>query len=260
MTVSQDFKDAHAQWFETRLAKLKAEDGWLNLLGRWWVEDGTYTIGSAAECDVRLPVGPARLGTLTFNGDDKGTFTPADGDPVAIDKAAGPMAWRAGRFLLEITAPNARRALRIRDTEHDTEAALKPIPFYALDPALRITAKLEALPEPMTITLDTVIGVPTKATVTHRARFELGGEEVCMLATYGTPERPQFIFRDLTSLDETYGDMRFVFGEEVTEDSVVVDFNRAVNPPCAFTDHAICPLAPRENLFSLRIEAGEKRV
>lgn len=260
MTASKEFQDAHAEWFETRLSKLKAPDGWLNLLGRWWVTNGTYTIGSGADCDVSLPVGPERVGTLSFNGDDAGTFTPVDGEAIDLDKASGKMSWRAGRFLMEITAPNERRALRVRDTEYDTEAVFKPISFFPLDPSLRITARWEALPEPMTITLDTVISVPTKVTVTHVAKFELRGHEMAMLATYGTADRPQFVFRDLTSLDDTYADMRFVFGEDVTEDSVVIDFNRAINPPCAFTDHAICPLAPRENLFPFRIEAGEKRL
>jgi uncharacterized protein (DUF1684 family) len=134
------------------------------------------------------------------------------------------------------------------------------IETFPLDPALRLTAKWRKLPEPMTITLDNMIGIPARVPVTHTATVEIGGQSFTLLPTYGTAERPQFVFRDLTSLDDTYPYMRFVFGEEVTEDSVVIDFNRAINPPCAFTKHAVCPLPPRENLFPMRIEAGEKRL
>jgi uncharacterized protein (DUF1684 family) len=81
-----------------------------------------------------------------------------------------------------------------------------------------------------------------------------------LLPTYGTADRPQFVILDLTSMDETYSKGRLIFGEDVTEDSVVIDFNRAINPPCLFTEHAVCPLPPRENLFGFRIEAGERRI
>ncbi|MBB3994874.1 hypothetical protein GGR95_002523 [Sulfitobacter undariae] len=260
MTVSTEFQEAHTAWRDMRMAKLTAEDGWLNLLGRWWVTPGVLSIGKNAACDICLPVGPDVLGELTFNADDTGHFVPVDGAQVELDKAAGKMSWRADRFLLEITSLNDLRALRIRDTQSDAAAQMKPIEFFPLDPSLRITARLETLSEPMSITLDTVIGMPNKVPVTHVAKFEYAGQQMTMLATYGTADRPQFVFRDLTSLDDTYADMRFVFGEDVTADSVVLDFNRAVNPPCAFTKHAVCPLPPRENLFLSRIEAGERRI
>ena len=65
--------------------------------------------------------------------------------------------------------------------------------------------------------------------------------------------------RDLTSRDKTYPASRFVYGEDVTADTIVLDFNKAINPPCAFTEHAVCPLPPAENVLPIRIEAGELR-
>ncbi|MBR9762795.1 MAG: DUF1684 domain-containing protein [Rhodobacteraceae bacterium] len=260
MNVSPEFAAAHEAWFQTRMEKLTAENGWLNLLGRWWIIPGTRSIGSGAGNDIRLPLGPEVLGSLTLNADDTGSFTPEGGETIALDRAAGTFAWRADRFLLEITALNDWRALRIRDAQSDAADHLKPIEFFPLDPALRITARWEKLPEPMELVLDTIIGAPTYVPVTHVAKFEFAGRQMAMLPTYGTADRPQFVFRDLTSMEDAYSHMRFVFGEEVTQDSVVIDFNRATNPPCAFTSHAVCPLPPRENLFGVRIEAGEKRL
>ncbi|WP_116083808.1 DUF1684 domain-containing protein [Tropicimonas sp. IMCC34011] len=260
MTADTDFAAAHAEWFETRMSKLTAEDGWLNLLGRWWITPGTWTIGSGEGNDVVLPLGPQRVGTLTLTDGDSGRFVTSGGEEMPLDRAAGRFSWRTDRFAMEITSLNDLRALRIRDIQSENAARLAPIPFFDLDPALRITARWEPLPKPISLTLDTIIGVPTEVPVSHVARFEFAGREMSMLPTYGTADRPQFVFRDLTSLDDTYAHMRFVFGEDVTEDGVVIDFNRATNPPCAFTSHAVCPLPPRENLFGVRIEAGEKRV
>jgi uncharacterized protein (DUF1684 family) len=90
--------------------------------------------------------------------------------------------------------------------------------------------------------------------------FAHEGKTYELIATHGTPNAPQFVIRDLTSRDSTYGACRFVYGEDVTEDSIVLDFNKAINPPCAFTEHAVCPLPPAQNVLPFRIEAGEKRV
>ncbi|PYE84870.1 DUF1684 domain-containing protein [Pseudoroseicyclus aestuarii] len=260
MPAAETFRQAHADWREARMEKLTAETGWLNLLGRWWVTPGTWTIGSAPGSDIRLPEGPELLGRLVLETPDSGSFLSAEGAEIPIDRASGRTSWQAGRFALEIAALNDWRALRVRDRHSAAAEALAPIPHFPLDPALRITASWEALPQALALTQDTVVGLPIRVQATHVARLELQGESLALLATHGTAERPQFVFRDLTSKDDTYAPMRFVFGEEVTDGSVVIDFNRAINPPSAFTPHALCPLPPRENLLFTRIEAGERRL
>ena len=213
------------------------------------------------ENDINLETDPETLGRLTLNADDTGAFEPAEGDAVVLDRKAGAFSWRAGRFLLEITTLNELRALRICDTCAKQPAFGTFIHAFPLDPAWRITARWELLPEPMDLALDTIIGIPTRVPVTHVAKFNLAGHAMTHWPpTYGAADRPQFVIRDLTSMDDTYSKGRFIFGEDVTEDSVVIDFNRAINPPCAFTEHAVCPLPPRENLFGFRIEAGERRI
>ncbi len=90
--------------------------------------------------------------------------------------------------------------------------------------------------------------------------FTHEGQRYELIATHGTPEAPQFVIRDLTSRDSTYPASRFVYGESVTDTTIVLDFNKAINPPCAFTEHAVCPLPPPDNVLPFRIEAGEKRL
>jgi uncharacterized protein len=113
---------------------------------------------------------------------------------------------------------------------------------------------------PKGMTVDTTKSIPTEVEVTHKAVFTRDGVTYELIATHGTPEAPQFVIRDLTSRDSTYPASRFVYGEDVTESAIVLDFNKALNPPCAFTEHAVCPLPPPENVLPIRIEAGEKRL
>ena len=107
MTVSADFQTAFDAWRAARMEKLTAEDGWLNLLGRWWITPGTVTIGAGAGNDIHLDTGPEQLGRLTLHDGDTATFEPAEGEAVQLDRTAGRFGWRADRFLLEITALNA---------------------------------------------------------------------------------------------------------------------------------------------------------
>lgn len=199
------------------------------------------------------------MGHVTLSPDFTATFQPEGGAEVAFAGPGNPECV-AGRFIMELTRTGPQHALRIRDSESPVLRTTDPLPAFPLDPALRITARLERLETPMEITVDTVAGLLTRVQVRFVAHFEVAGCAMSMLATHGTPERPHFVFRDMTSLDDTYQKARFLFGEEVTGDSVVLDFNRAVNPPCAFTPYATCPLPPRENLVPARIEAGEKRL
>ena len=68
-----------------------------------------------------------------------------------------------------------------------------------------------------------------------------------------------YIFRDLTTGKETYPAGRFLYSDGPKDGHVVLDFNKAYNPPCAFTEFATCPLPPKENRLAVRIEAGEKK-
>ncbi|MCX7560497.1 DUF1684 domain-containing protein [Sulfitobacter sp. F26204] len=260
MNPIADFASAHEAWRQTRMAKLTDVRGWLNLIGRWPISVGTYTLGALPENDVQLVNAPDHFGQVTLHPDYSASFLPAGGKENLVFRGEGNPELEIGRFIMEISRAGTQLALRIRDKESAALATTEKLPSFPLDPSLRITARLEKLDPPMEITIDTIAGLPNRASISYVAHFDVVGQAMSMLATYGTPERPQFVFRDMTSLDDTYEKARFLFGEEVTQDSVVLDFNRAVNPPCAFTPFAVCPLPPRENLVSARIEAGEKRI
>ncbi|WP_176083158.1 DUF1684 domain-containing protein [Martelella sp. HB161492] len=262
MTEIENYPASVETWRRDRHAVLMSAGGWLSLIGRWWLEPGTVTVGSSPDCDIVLSVGPALAGSLALSAGEGLIFRNARG---AVEQSIGldshfPVMFRVDRFTFEITSMDGSLALRVRDMESEEPAKLQPIPHYPTDPAWRIRAEWIALESPDEIMLDTVVGVKTKVGVTHMARFDHDGQTVELLSTYGTAERPQFVFRDSTARDETYPPARFVFGEDVSETEITLDFNKAINPPCAFTEFAACPLPPAQNILPFAIRAGEKRV
>lgn len=262
MTASADYLAALEAWKKTRLANLKAPGGWLNIIGRYRLETGAVTVGSAEDNDIVLSTGPEHVGTIVQDDIGAVSFTPADGgEPLRLklDKKHPPR-FQVGSLLLEVTTLNGENALRVRDTASTAPAEFTGIDYFPPDPAWRITAEWIALERPVGMTVGTTKDIPTEVEVTHKAVFTHEGKSYALIATHGTPEAPQFVIRDLTSRDMTYPASRFVYGEEVTGKTIVVDFNKAINPPCVFTEHAVCPLPPPENVLPFRIEAGEKRV
>jgi len=260
MTTPADYLAQLDAWKARRLRNLKAADGWLNLVGRWWLEEGTVTVGSASDNDIVVPVGPAKLGTLTQDAAGTVTFTPANGSAAVRaepNKHSSPKFELEG-LLVEITTMNGENALRIRDLQSTGPDELAPIDYYPPKPELRIVADWVQFAALQQLTINTSKDIETEVEATHKAVFELDGRHFELIATHGTPERPQFVIRDLTSRDSTYPAARFVFCEDVTATSIVLDFNKALNPPCAFTEFAVCPLPPPENVLPIRIEAGEK--
>lgn len=257
--ASLDYVAQHERWKAERLARLTAPDGWLNLTDRIWLKPGTSTFGSAADNDLVLSIGPAHIGTLTEEPGGDVTFAPLDGGDAILLKRDSRNSPRFGRgsLLFEITVTNGRNALRVRDAASSRLAGFPGLRYFPTDPAWRILADWVRLETPQAMTVDTSQSIPSDIQVTHKAVFSHAGARHELLATHGTPERPQFVIRDLTSGDLTYPGARFMFGEDVTEDTIILDFNKAYNPPCSFTAHAVCPLAPPENRLPFAINAGE---
>lgn len=241
----------HANWRAARLSALAAEDGWLNLTDRVDIAPGRMTVGTAPDNDVVISAGPAHLGVLDLSPDGQARF---DGVPFA-PVPDNPPRLKVGALLLELSQLEGQYALRVRDTA--ATPRLPVIDSYPYDPEWRITARWEALPAPETLGIDTVKGIATSVRLTHQARFRHDGQDVVLLATHWKSGKPMFVIRDATSGRETYGAARFLIGE-VTGETVVLDFNRAFNPPCSFTEFAVCPLPPRQNILPFAVRAGEK--
>ncbi|MGV8830606.1 MAG: DUF1684 domain-containing protein [Devosia sp.] len=259
--MTSDYQRAIADWQSSRFEHLTAEDGWLNVIGRFWLDESVARIGSADDNDIVLSAGPAHLGTITQTPDTLVFQAEAAGtDAVTlVPDPTRPPKFSVGSLRFEITTMDGRHALRVRDVDAPERTSFTGLSYFPTDPAWCITAEWALLDDPIAMGIDTVAGIPTTVQITHKAVFSHDGERYELLPTHGSAHKPQFVLRDLTSKSETYGAARFVYGEDLTATSIVLDFNKAFNPPCAFTDHAVCPLPPRENILPFRIEAGERK-
>jgi uncharacterized protein len=237
-----------------RLAALEAEDGWLNLTDRVALSGAPQTVGSGQGAEIRLSCGPALIGVIDPKA---GTLTPPDGAPLAFHPSAGgfPQLKTQG-LLLEIHTADDEPALRVRDLALPRHAALS---YFPTDPAWIIRARWQALPTPRPQAVDQKGGARTEVSLTHTAHFSHLDHEITLLATHWKGDKPMFVIRDQTSGRETYAASRFLIGEDASDGEITLDFNRAFSPPCSFTDFAICPLPPRENILPFRVEAGERK-
>jgi uncharacterized protein (DUF1684 family) len=241
-------------WKAARLAALTAEDGWVNLTDRVEIAPGPQRVGRGPGNDLVLSVGPDHLGVLTLTEGSARFATP---DGVSQDFAPAPGGFpqlRMPPLLLEIHTVDGVPALRVRDLTAPRLADLRSFPE---NPALVIRARWERLETPDTATIGQRGGADMQVTLTHVARFSFAGHEVHLAATHWKGGQPMFVFRDASSGRETYAAARFLMGEEMTDDAITLDFNRAFTPPCAFTSHAICPLPPRQNILAFAVTAGE---
>jgi uncharacterized protein (DUF1684 family) len=243
--------DQHRQ---ARLTALAAEDGWLNLTDRVEIAPGPQTVGSDAGNGVQLSRGPAYLGTLIATPAGYSFQTAAGTTAAFVAPPETPPQLRVDPFLLEIHTVGDQPALRVRDLTLPRQVLL---PYFPTDPAWIIRARWQALQTPVAQAIDQKGGTATTVTLTHTAHFTRDGQDITLLATHWKGGKPMFVIRDATSGRETYAASRFLIGEDATDSEITLDFNRAFNPPCAFTDFAICPLPPRENILPFAVAAGE---
>lgn len=250
MSAPQDF----SAWKAARLAALTAEDGWLNLTDRIAIGEDWQNLGSGPGNDLILSRGPGYIGRLRLTAtgaeletpDFRHDFTATTGNPML----------RLAPFLLELHTVAGETALRVRDLTMPREVGLN---YFRYDPAWNIMAEWEALRVPVAQIVGQKGAGAEVVSLTHRAHFQRDSRKITLLATHWKGALPMFVIRDATSGAETYAAARFLIGLP-DGDRIRLDFNRAHNPPCAFTDFAICPLPLRDNILPFRIAAGERRL
>jgi hypothetical protein len=251
---------AHRRWRARRHAELAAPDSWLGLIGLHWLAPGANLVGSAADATVQLPGGPARQGELLW-ADGRVAWQPECGPARVLetDHAGQPTAVDLENWSFFIVDRDGRLAARVRDRAWAATRQFAGVPCFDYDPAWRIDARWETLPEALNMEVPNVSGELKMVTVTQRAVFELGGETVTLLPMSVGDDGVFFVFRDRSSGRETYGAGRFLKVPVAVDGKITLDFNFAYNPPCAFTAFATCLLPPPENWLPFAIAAGEKK-
>lgn len=269
----ESYRQEIEHWRAQRIARLTAPDGWLSLTGLHWLEPGPNTLGSVAGNAIVLAKAPPHLGSIEWRGDDTLLLRLAAGSDVLVDgetksqatlrddREPDPTRVSFGSVNFVVLDRGGRKALRVRDSEAKTRRDFAGIESFPVDPSWRIVADWVPFEPPQTLETANVIGQMEHYPVPGRAVFERDGRRHELLPVIEMPldEQLFLVFADGTSGRETYGAARFLYVDPPRDGKIVLDFNKAYNPPCAFTAFATCPLAPPENRLDLRVTAGEKK-
>ncbi len=257
-------------WQQEREDRLKSEEGWLTLVGLFWLQPGENGVGSGAKNVVVLTDGPDRVATMIFE-DDHVRLEPVKGGGLMIgdepasarilgtdnDETTDKMT--LGSLLFYIVQRGDRFGVRVKDSQSPVRTAFHGLDRYEIDPAWRVEGKWTPYDPPKEIPIASVIGTVEKMPAPGSVTFEMDGESYS-LDPIDAGDEYWYLFRDKTSGEETYGAGRYLYGPKADENGrVTIDFNRSYNPPCAFTAFATCSLPPLQNRLDLRVEAGEKK-
>ena len=250
-------------WQQNRDTRLRKEDSWLTLIGLHWLQDGenVVTLTKAGAPQVRV----LRSGAQTILHPDPAMAI--DEKPVTADvplladaDEKGPTIVQMGSVRFNVIKRGDRYALRVKDAEAETRTHFKGLEYYPIDPKWRVTARFEAYHPPKKIPITDVTGMTADNLSPGALVFEIDGKEYRLDPILEEGSDEYFvIFRDGTSRDTTYPAGRYLYTPQAKDGTTVIDFNRAYNPPCAFTPFATCPLPPLQNRLPIRIEAGEKK-
>ena len=270
--AAQDvYRSAIEAFRAKREADLKADDGWLALAGLHWLKDGENRIGSAADNDLVLPKSaPAQLGVIEQAAGKArlrlapGAHASIAGQPIDAPRelrpGAKPEIVELGAVSFFLIQRDKRNAIRVRDKDSQVRRDFKGLAWFSIDPAARVVGRFTPHAEPRKIPIPNIIGYVSEMKTPGVVSFRIAGRELTLEPVFETPEEDElfFIFKDRTAGKETYGAGRFLYAELPKDGVVVLDFNRAYSPPCAYTPYATCPLPPKQNVLGVRIEAGEK--
>jgi len=249
------YSDEIAAWRKQREERLKADGGWLSVAGLFWLHEGANPFGRDAANEIVLPDGPARGGEFQLH---EGKVTvKVDGQERELWADSADVA-KVGRLSLFVIKRGDRYGIRMKDPDSEYRREFKGIEYWGPKEEYRVKAKWVA--EPARIPVLNVLGQTEDMESPGYALFRLNGQDLRLRPVFEEPGAHElfYIFRDQTSGKESYGAGRFLYSDLPKDGTVLLDFNKAYNPPCAFTPYATCPLPPAENRMAVRVEAGEK--
>ncbi len=255
LTAATAYQNEIQEWRRNREATLKSDMGWLSVAGLFWLHEGPNRFGTDSANDIVLPDGLARAGSFDLRNGKVTTTAGGKTREIAHDSDDF---FADGRLKLFAIKRGDRYGIRLRDPESRYRTQFRGIDYYPADEAYRVTAQF--VPEPRKIPILNVLGQTEDSDCPGYVEFRLRGKRLRLYPIIESPGDRQlfYIFRDQTSGKETYGAGRFLYSDMPKDGKVTLDFNKAYNPPCAFTPYATCPLPPKSNRLAVRIEAGEK--
>lgn len=277
-----DYASELQAWREQRARDLVREDGWIALVALHWLDPAeATTLGSASGNTLVIDGLPPTLGTIRHVPAAGWQIVPAPGQVLAVgnlefrepvtllgaerdDAAAArvPVKVTAGGIRFVLIERAGRIGLRVWDADAPARTGFGGLSWFDPDPSWRVVARWMPHPPGRTIDIANVIGMLEPMASPGAAVFERDGVSYRLEALQEPgSEELFFMFADRTGRRETYGAGRYLYTAAAAADAdvVVLDFNRAFNPPCAYTAFATCPLPPPQNRLDLAVRAGERK-
>jgi uncharacterized protein (DUF1684 family) len=275
-----------ATWRAAREQEISAPTGWLTLIGLDWLNPGINAIGTAADNAIRPRAkAPDHIGIVTVTGKVVQLLAPAGGFPADLQLDGAParegeldasaattagaakppiIAWHG--LTLAVLARGDRFALRIKDSDADARSGFHGLNWYTPDPKFRVEAKWIPFTPPRILKIPTVLGTTIDLPSPGIAEFRLGNSTLRLEPVIEVPGSQIlfFLLKDATSRTTTYATARYLHTGLPDHGldqpgTLILDFNRLENPPCAYSLYATCPLPPEQNRLGVALEAGEKR-
>jgi uncharacterized protein (DUF1684 family) len=257
------------QWRAQRENRLRADDGWLSLVGLFWLRPGENRVGSAPDSQIRLPEGaPAHVGAFILEGNkilfrtNPGVSVYSAGRAVTMlemrpDNPGPADVVSVGDLSMLVIKRGHRFGVRLRDKNSKFRKEFRGCRWFPVDEAYRVEGSFVPYHPPKQVPILNILGDTEYHTSPGYVRFRIAGRE-CRLEPVLDNGRLWFIFRDQTSGKETYAAGRFLYADPPREGRVILDFNKAYNPPCAFNPYTTCPVPPKQNRLPVPVRAGEK--
>jgi len=267
--ANEEYVNSVLKWRQEVDANIRRENSWLALAGLFWLRKGENIIGSKPDCDILLPSrAPERLGTFEFDGNNV-TLNVEANLPVEVngmatktalldaDQEDVPSFITFNDMRMVVVRRSKGVGIRLWDNTREQRRTFPTRQWYPVKEELRVPATYVRYDTPKIVKMPDILGAILDERMEGYVTFTLNGQKHELVVSELPDHRLNIIFIDETHGNPTYPSGRYHYTDAHDNGKVFIDFNKAYNPPCAFTDYATCSFPPQENYLKARIEAGE---
>jgi uncharacterized protein (DUF1684 family) len=268
--ANEEYHNSINKWRQEMDTNLRRENGWLALAGLFWLRKGTNLIGSDPTADIILPErAPKRLGTFEFDGNnvmlnvESDTHVEVNGVAtnnalLDADQEDVPSFITFNDMRMVVVRRSKGVGIRVWDNTRKQRRTFPPRDWYPVKDEYRIPATYTRYKQMKIVKMPDILGAVQDEEIHGYVTFQLNGKQHQLIVTE-LPDHRLFIqFMDQTNGNPTYPSGRYYYSDAYQVGKpFFLDFNKAYNLPCAFTDYATCTFPPQENHLKVRVEAGE---
>lgn len=267
-----NYKNELLEWRNTLDNNLRKENSWLALAGLYWLDEGENTFGTNPGNQIVFPrdTGSGVIGSFIVQ-DEKVTMqvlenvtVMVDGEIVrearlAPDISGSPTEIAIGELVFILIQREDMFGIRLWDNDRPQRSSFPGRQWFPINKKYTFKGTYQRYESERLVTIQqknlTDIELKSEGIIS----FSVNSVEYTLAAFEQTDGELFIIFHDQTNGKETYSAGRYLYLKPPEDGMVMIDFNRAYNPPCAFTEYATCPLPPAQNRLDIAVAAGEKK-